>query len=285
MAVAMNVVARWHCRKCLKSVDSRYCPDCGEAQIKPADLSFRHLLGEAYRAVSSVDSKLLRTFRALMFRPGSLSLAYVSGPRKPFIAPFQLFLLANVAFFAVQSWASIKVFSTPLASHLHHQDWSELAQRWVNAKLAQGSLTLAEYAPVFDRAAATNAKSMVILMAIPFALLLMLLFGRKDRPLVTHLVFALHFYAFELMILSILLLITIFDTWVGGPNPNSSMVDVSLFAAQLITAGLYLFLATSRAYAVRGWRRALSVATLVLAVGAGLLLYRFTVFLITLLTT
>src|SRR3954470_5085170 len=127
----MNIVERWNCGKCQCSVATKYCPDCGEARILPMDLSLKHLLGEVYRSISSVDSKLLRTLRALLFQPGALALAYVSGPRKPYISPFQLFLIANVAFFAVQSWASIKIFSTPLISHLHHQDWSALAQELV----------------------------------------------------------------------------------------------------------------------------------------------------------
>ena len=71
----MNTVERWKCGKCESSVASEYCPACGEARIKPVDLSLRHLLHEVYRSFSSVDSKLLRTFRALMFRPGALAIA------------------------------------------------------------------------------------------------------------------------------------------------------------------------------------------------------------------
>jgi hypothetical protein len=283
--LAMNVVEQWNCGKCHHPVGTQYCPDCGEARIQPIDLSLKHLLVEVYRSISSVDSKLLRTIRALMFQPGLLVEAYLRGPRKPYIAAFQLFLIANVAFFAVQSWASIKIFSTPLLSHLHHQDWSELAQHLVNRKIAAQGVTLADYAPQFDRAAALNAKSMVILMTLPFAVLLMLLFARSRRPLVTHLVFALHFYAFELIVLSGLLLLTVIDTLVGGPNPTSAIADVSLFLVQLLAAAAYLFHALRRVYDVRGIRHWASVLVLVIAVGAGVLFYRFAVFLITLRTT
>ena len=75
-----------------------------------------------------MDSRLLRSFRALLFRPGALTTAYLEGPRKPYISPFQLFLLANLLFFAIQSVTRDKVFSKSLASHLHGQDWSELAR-------------------------------------------------------------------------------------------------------------------------------------------------------------
>jgi len=281
----MNIAEHWTCAKCQRTVATRYCPDCGEARIQPVDLSLKHLLGEVYRAITSIDSKLLRTIRSLLFHPGFLTNAYLHGPRKPYIAPFQLFLIANVAFFAVQSWASIKIFSTPLLSHLHHQDWSELAQQLVNRKIAEQGLSLAEYAVRFDQAAALNAKSLVILMALPFALLVMLLLGSKARPAVIHLFFALQFYAFELLLLSALLLIVAIDTWVGGPNPASSAADVSLFAVQLFAAGTYLFYALRTVYEVRGARLWLSVLALVIAVGGGVQLYRFVVFLITLYST
>ena len=281
----MNSVGRWKCGKCASVVASEYCPDCGEARINPVDLSLRHLMGEVYRSFSSVDSKLLRTFRSLMFSPGALANAYLQGPRKPFIAPFQLFLICNVAFFAVQSWASIKIFSTPLGSHLRHQDWRELAQRLVNGKLMAQHLSMAEYAVQFDRAAALNAKSMVIVMTLPFALVLLVLFGRSDRPPVTHLVFALHFYAFELIVLSILLLFTLLDTWLGGPSPTSAMMDVGMFATLLLAAAIYLAVAMERVYGNLGLARVASVAILTAMVGVGVLFYRFTVFVITLYTT
>jgi hypothetical protein len=95
----------------------------------------------------------------------------------------------------------------------------------------------------------------------------------------------LQFYAFELIVLSALLLIVAIDTWVGGPNPASSAADVSLFAVQLFAAGTYLFYALRTVYEVRGARLWLSVLALVIAVGGGVLLYRFVVFLITLYST
>src|SRR6185369_5502797 len=94
------------------------------------------------------------------------------GIRKPYVAPFQLFLLANVIFFALQSVTGEIVLSSPLDSHLHHQDWSELAQSLLAERLDARLLSIETYTPVFDSAVALNAKSLIGLMAIPFTLLL-----------------------------------------------------------------------------------------------------------------
>jgi hypothetical protein len=96
-------IERWACVTCGTSVATSHCPDCGESRVRPRDLGLRKLTIEAFHSLTDVDSRLIRSIRALLFRPGALTIAYLEGPRKPYIAPFQLFLLANLLFFAVQS--------------------------------------------------------------------------------------------------------------------------------------------------------------------------------------
>src|SRR5206468_437712 len=105
-------------------------------------------------------------------RPGALTLSWSQGMRKPYVAPFQLFLLANVIFFGLQWLTGTNIFSSTLDSHLYHQDWSELAASLVTQRLAETHASLESYAPLFDRAVVLNAKSLIVLMAVPFALVL-----------------------------------------------------------------------------------------------------------------
>jgi hypothetical protein len=277
--------ATWVCRTCNANIVTPYCATCGEGQLRATDLTLRHLGAQVYRSLSDLDGKLLRTLRSLIFRPGFLTTAYLVGPRKPFLGAFQLFLIVNVIFFAVQSWARIKIFSTPLASHLQGQDWSEFARGFVERRLAVHGMTANAYAPLFNQAAAVNAKGLVILMGLPLMLLSIAMFSRKGRPFVTHLVFALHFYAFELLVLCTLLIISMLDTWLGGPDVNSAAMDLVLFGMQLLAAGIYLYAAVREVYGTRGIPRVLQVSALVMAVGAAILAYRFAIFVITVMTT
>jgi len=88
---------------------------------------------------------------------------------------------------------------TSLYSHMHAQDWSAFARELVAHKLQAAHTTLDAYTPVFDHAVDVNAKSLVILLVLPFTLLLIPLFAGSRRPFVTHLVFALHLQAFLLL--------------------------------------------------------------------------------------
>jgi hypothetical protein len=275
-------VERWACVTCGTSVSTTHCPDCGESVIRARDLGLRELLIEAFHSLTNVDSRLIRSIRSLLFRPGALTIAYLEGPRKPYIAPFQLFLLANLLFFAVQSTTPDKIFSTPLDSHLHGQDWSALARDMVAKHLDDKHMSLEAYTPLFDHVVGINARSLIFLMAVPFALTLVLMFLRNQRPFAAHIVFTLHFYAFQLMLLCVLLLALGIQVRIGGSERLSATMDTALFAIQLGASAIYLYVATGKVYGVRSWRRVTAAVALVLIAGCVVLGYRFVLFVITL---
>src|SRR3954454_18341356 len=95
--------ADWTCPSCATGRRTRYCPKCGEEQLRANDLSLRYLTAQFAKGVSSIDGKLMRSWRTLLTKPGQLTAAYLSGERRRFVTPLTLFLLGNAAFVAVQS--------------------------------------------------------------------------------------------------------------------------------------------------------------------------------------
>jgi Protein of unknown function (DUF3667) len=275
----------WTCPTCNNEISTPYCSDCGEHPQDALDLTLRGLFAQLFQAVSSIDGRLCRSFRCLVSHPGALTIAYVRGIRMPYLGPFQLFLLANVLFFAMQSMTNTHIVSSPLDSHLHNQDWSVIAQRLVSHRLESRKTTLELYAPTFNQANLLHAKSFIILMVLPFALLLAILFYWNRQPFVAHVVFSLHFYAFLLLLFCVSLALAAVHTSFGGVGLNSSRVDKVLTAFNLGVCVFYLYLAAGRVYGVRGAIRALKVVVLALATAGILLSYRFVLFLITLYST
>ncbi len=217
-----------------------------------------------------------------MTRPGLLTLAYLQGNRKPFIAPVPLFLIANVLFFGVESLTGGKVFTTPLESHLHTQPWSAFVRDLVARRLEASHTTLALYAPVFDQAVAVKARSLILLMALSFAPVVALVLRKSGRPLVAHAVFSLHVYAFLLLLLSLATTVPMIGTWLGGPGPPSDNVDHALSILLVLACAAYLYVATGAVYGVSGFARALTTSALAVAVAAIVLAYRFALLLLTL---
>lgn len=278
----MTDISPWTCPSCDSAVTTPYCSGCGEGAASTRDLTLRGLLGQLFYAVTNIDSKLIRSFRLLVNRPGALTAAYMQGQRVLYLKPISLFLVANVLFFAVQSMTSTNIFSSTLDSHLHQQDWSEFAQTLVASRLVELQTTLDRYAPLFNQAAVLNAKALIILMVLPFALLLPLAFRRSGQPFVAHAVFSLHLYAFLLLLFCFSLAIAAVHVAFGGAGLKSAMMDNVLSVFNLGACVAYLYYATGAFYGATGAARAIKSIVLAIMVAAIVLGYRFVIFLITL---
>ena len=249
------------------------------------DLSLRGLLEQLLQAFTQIDGRNLRSLRYLVTRPGSLTVAYLQGQRNAYLGPVPLFLIANVLFFAFESLTGGRVFTTPLDAHLHTQPWSPLAGDLVARRLETMHSTLAVYGPVFNRAVAVNARSLIIVMALSFVVAPSMLFYRSGRPLITHAVFSLHLYAFLLLLFCVANVIPAVDKWFGGPGLASDRMDHVISIALVIACATYLSVAVTNVYGAGGVARVLKVVALTVAVVSIVLGYRFALLLFTLYTT
>jgi hypothetical protein len=194
----------WTCPSCGAPANSPYCSRCGERRIGEHDLTLRHLFEQLLESLIHFDGRLFRTTRVLIIEPGRLTAAYLAGCRRPYVSPFHIFLVANLIFFFAQVFSGFEVLTIPLDKQLYHQKYSSLAQSLTTHHLAGTGTSIAQYAPVFEHAEGLYAKSLIMLMLPLFAVAAGLLFVDKRKVAVTHLVFAIHFYAFLLVCLTVL---------------------------------------------------------------------------------
>ncbi len=278
----------WTCPNCQAPVGSAFCPACGERHWRESDLRFRHLLEQLLESLIHFDGRLARTARTLVAAPGRLTQAYVTGARQPYVGPVSLFLAANLVFFLVQTFSGLSVFTISLHEHLTGQIYRALAERWVTAHLAATGLTMEHYAPVFDHAGDIYAKSLVMVMLPFFAIAVGLLFVDRRKVAVAHLVFAIHFYAFLMVFLSVLfpVLTVLVIAWIHLGLPRSPhLLDMIVLGIEGIGCLTYLARAAGVAYDAGPIRRWLSAAALTVATLYILYLYRFILFAVTLWTT
>jgi hypothetical protein len=95
-------------------------------------------------------------------------------------------------------------------------------------------------------------------------------------------VFALHLYAFLLIVFCVDLLVVAASLQLGGAGLASHRLDVVLYLSSLSLCGVYLHRAISVVYGARTISGIIQAIPLTAAVGAIVLGYRFAVFLITL---
>ncbi len=276
----------WVCPSCGWEVRSPFCAGCGERPLESTELTIRGLLGQLTRIFTNIDGRVIYSFRCLVNRPGLLTLAFLNGQRQPYLGPFQLFILANLLFFALQSFLSeFRPISTLLELAVGNQPGAGLARILVAEHLAVSGLTFEAYAPIYNQAVSVNAKSLIGLMVLPFSLFPPLVFWRSAHPYAVHVVFALHFYTFLLLLFCVPLAALIIDSALGGTGTLTQRADDILSVTLLLSCGTYLFLSCGRVYDTRGVARVLQTLVLTAAVVGIFLGYRFLLLPITLATT
>jgi hypothetical protein len=233
------------------------------------------------------DGRLFRTVRVLITKPGQLTTAYLTGNRRPYVSPFHIFLVANVVFFLVQLLSGLEVLTVPLASELQYQMYSGLAQRLATHHLAGTGMTVDQYAPIFEHAEALYAKSLIMLMLPLFAVAAGLLFVDRRKVAVAHLVFAIHFYAFLLVFLTVLFpafaLVRMVLHHLG--IPMNAVLDWIATLLEALPCVVYLAKSTAVVYQAGFVRRWLSAGLLTVATLYILYAYRLVLFVVTLWAT
>ena len=181
------------CVSCGAPLGTPYCPRCGEQRASDRHYSLLHFGEEVLEAFVHADGRLARTLRTLVTRPGELTVAYMAGRRRLYLAPLQLFLIVNVVFLlAGESRWGIHTFDTPLTVQMNAQVYSALVRPLVFARLAARHTTLAAYAIPFDHAATGAAHSLLILLVPLVAVATALVTLPRTSFAVRHVVFALH---------------------------------------------------------------------------------------------
>lgn len=226
------------CITCGAPITGEFCAQCGERRADAHDLSLRRFLTVSLASLTNLDARGYRSIRHLIRQPGRLTADYVEGRRSTYLSPVQLFLVANVLFFIATSFVPALTFDTPLAGHLSHQQFGPTATIMVRERLAEfDSVDYARFETQFNYAADQQARSLVILFAPMFAFALGLMRVTRREPAGLHVVFALHFVAFSLLlfiavgvVLGVLLRI-----W-PQTNENSGWIAVAVIV--VITAWL-----------------------------------------------
>ena len=151
------------CDNCRAPLAGPYCHDCGQTARTPIQPT-RQLLAALGRELFDLDNRLVRSVKALIFRPGFLTVEYVAGRRKTWTTPLQLYLLSALIYFVVAEWSGTSSFLFITAT-----DENTLIVEWLPR---------------------------ILFLVIPaFAFFDWLLFDRSSRLWAENLIFSIHLHA------------------------------------------------------------------------------------------
>ena len=90
------------CLNCKTPMQGPFCYQCGQHER----VSVRHfglLLRDIIHDVFEMDSRLVRTLKPLLFRPGFLTIEYFAGRRQRYVPPLRLYVISSLLFFLLIS--------------------------------------------------------------------------------------------------------------------------------------------------------------------------------------
>ena len=229
------------CRNCGYPVQLNYCPKCGQ-HVADHNTKLWHFVAEFMEEFVRFDSKFLRTVIPLMIRPGFLTQEWVKGKRVRYITPLKIYItLSAIAFLVISYQVGQSANSNFDLVHVDTSAKGDLPTVKTEGPIADFVRDSAySFGKVDQRLLVkeflSHLPTATILM-VPFAAMMFaVLYLRRSKYYVEHLVFTLHFGAFSFLALTLAFVIP--GDAVGG-------------IAYLWVAG-YLFFAMKRNYS-QGW--------------------------------
>lgn len=194
------------CSNCSHPVQGKFCSHCGEKVLDPKkDFSFLHFAEETLEGFTHLDTKLLRSFKYLLFKPGYLSLENVNGKRTPYFKPIQFFIILSIAFFIIfPSASSFFANANDMIRGYEEHNYGNLIgfdmQSKVNEIVSRKSISSDEAIQQIHQKASVQSKTYLLIL-IPFwSLFFYFLFYRKRTYFVEHLIFSTHNISFFILL-------------------------------------------------------------------------------------
>lgn len=97
------------CLDCGAPVTGRHCDQCGQSGDVHV-LSMREVAGDVTHSLLHLDSRVWRTLRLLVLKPGELTREFIAGRHQRYLPPFRLYLAVSILFFALSALLPGKSF-------------------------------------------------------------------------------------------------------------------------------------------------------------------------------
>ena len=247
-----DVLARDRCANCGEELRGEFCSRCGQRE-RDLHQPIGALLSQLVENVFSVDTRLVRTIRPLLLRPGEITREYLAGRRASYVPPVKAYLLAAFVLFGlftifpIQPRFSVFYRGSPEETAAFETGGSQLTVSLPRESTLGGE----HYRRAADRAIANpqlfasaiyGGIPRAFFVILPLFALLLELFYRKQGYYVDHLVFSLYFHTFVFVTFSLFFIVSRTDRWLPGA------VTIPLRLALVVWAFAYLAIALRRVY-------------------------------------
>lgn len=175
------------CRNCDADLTGTFCSACGQRALE-GRLSFRVLWDNFIAQFFKLERGVFRTLRDMTRRPGDVILGYIAGKRRRYVNPFT-YLVAGSAVTLLSFALVSDIFEGFMRASMESRESAMGLEGAQKAAYIDMTLGLTKY-----------STQMMLAMAVPFALMLRLLFRKSGLNLAEISVYTLFTYGHVMML-------------------------------------------------------------------------------------
>lgn len=216
------------CKNCDNTFTGHFCNNCGQS-AKDFDRPVSVLIVDAMSNMWAFDTRLWKTLKSIMLKPGEMALDYIEGKRVRYMPPFRLYLFISFIFFlllkiSADSDTNIKLISIEdkadkakkeqvVEINPEYADLPSIqSQMNLGSKSGKGSRNFEEVKQnkelYISRFFTYLSWALIVMMPL-YAMLLWFLFRKNQKHYLAHFIFSLNQHAFLFVIFSVLIIISL----------------------------------------------------------------------------
>lgn len=245
------------CANCGEQLLGKHCHNCGEKKIFKEELTFKNFITQSFDIITHFDSKMWKSVRLLITKPGLLVTENREGRRVRYAKPIQLFFVINVIYFFFLSYLEVgfDAVTNRSSEHMNNLFYGNIATSMVNEKIKEKNIPFEQYDEKFYDEIYVESKLLIIFMIPIFALCLKLIYRKQDILYYWHLVFSTYFFCFILLFYTFILNAFVYTVLYKTPLSNyiESVISYNVLELVaeiivLILAAIYLFFSIRQVY-------------------------------------
>lgn len=282
---------RVKCKNCDNEFSGNYCNSCGQSS-KDFDRPVSVLVVDAMANMWAFDTRLWKSLKSILFKPGEMALDYIAGKRVRYMPPFRLYLFISFIFFLLlklsanadtniklitikdkaENAGNEQVVNVDEAIKVVSDQKKDEVKESVNNNNLEDIISNKEL--YLSRFFTYMSWALIVMMPV-YSMLLWFLFRKHQKHYLAHFIFSLNQHAFLFFILSVLIIISLIF-----PH-KQTMYEAWL----LLVFPVYLFAGGRKLYNAK-WRKIIFrmsaaffiyqlIIVLVIALVLYLVLYKF----------
>ncbi len=216
------------CPNCNNELTGNFCSHCGQKRHEPQDRKVSTFVRNFFEESFSFDSKFLKTLKYLLFRPGFLTFEYIQGRVNSYVTPLKMYLFISVVTFFVTSLINADDLNSLTESF-------EGGPQAVEKYIERSGVSREVFETRFNNEYQAKLPLYFLVLMILFSLPLKVIYLNTKRLYVEHLVFALHFFTFLLVMATV-------------STISELIIEGSTLFFFLVVPFFYLFFAVKNAY-------------------------------------